>query len=114
MGETAEDAVKREVFEETGVHYEIDHLAVIHENFFNDNMAALKNMDCHEIALYFVMKPRGTKELKSNSFTQGVRENMYWLPIAELDKYKAFPSFMKEYLQSEHVGIEHIVSDERI
>ena len=38
MGETAEDAVKREVFEETGIHYEIDLLAVIHENFFNDNM----------------------------------------------------------------------------
>lgn len=113
MGETAEDAVKREVFEETGVHYEIDHLAVFHENFFNDNMGALKNMDCHEIALYFVMKSRGTKELNSNSFTQGVRENMYWIPISELDKYKAFPTFMKEYLQSEHMGVEHIVSDER-
>ena len=35
MGEMAEDAVLREVFEETGVHYEIDHLAIIHENFFN-------------------------------------------------------------------------------
>ena len=33
-GETAEDAVRREVFEETGVHYEVDHLAVIHENLF--------------------------------------------------------------------------------
>ncbi len=114
MGETAEDAVKREVFEETGVAYEIDHLAVIHENFFNDNRGALKDMDCHEIALYFMMKPRGTKELNSNSFTQGVRENMFWLPIVELDKYKAFPSFMKEYLQSEHAGVEHIISDERI
>ena len=37
MGETAEDAVKREVYEETGIHYEIDRLAVIHENFFNEN-----------------------------------------------------------------------------
>lgn len=35
MNETAEDAVKREVFEETGVHYEIDRLAVIHENLFD-------------------------------------------------------------------------------
>ncbi len=34
MGETAEDAVLREVYEETGVRYEIDRLAVIHENFF--------------------------------------------------------------------------------
>ena len=87
---------------------------MIHENFFYDSRGALKDMDCHEIALYFVMKSRGTKELNSNSFTQGVRENMYWLPIAELEKYKAFPSFMKEYLQSEHTGAQHIVSDERI
>ena len=76
-------------------------------------MGALKNMDCHEVAFYFVMKPRGTKELNSNSFTQGVKENMYWLPISDLDKYKAFPAFMKEYLQSEHTGVEHIVTDER-
>ena len=33
--------------------------------------------------------------------------------IYELDKYKAFPSFMKEYLQTEHTGIEHIITDER-
>ena len=38
---------------------------------------------------------------------------MYWLPISELDKYKAFPTFMKEFLQSERMGVEHIVSDER-
>jgi len=68
MGETAEDAVRREVFEETGIHYEIDHLAVIHENFFKDNMGTQKDMDCHEIALYFVMKSRGTKELKSKTY----------------------------------------------
>lgn len=34
MGETAEDAVKREVFEETGVAYDINRLAVIHERLF--------------------------------------------------------------------------------
>ncbi len=113
MGETAEDAVIREVFEETGVKYEIDYLAVIHENFFYEKDGTSKNKDCHEIALYFMMKPRGTKELNSNSFTQGVRETMHWLPIEDLDKYRAYPSFMKEYLLNEHCGIEHIVTDER-
>ncbi|MBO4845762.1 MAG: NUDIX domain-containing protein [Lachnospiraceae bacterium] len=113
MGESAHDAVIREVYEETGIRYEIDHLAVIHENFFNENMGALKDMDCHEIAFYYVMKPRGTRELKSDSYTQGVKENMHWIRIDELDKYKAFPTFMKEFLLSQHTGIEHIVTDER-
>ena len=113
IGETAEDAVKKEVLEETGVSYEIDHLAVIHENFFDENNGTLAGLDCHEISLYFLMKPRGTQELNSNSTTFGVKENMYWIPIEELDKYKAFPSFMKEYLSKEHIGIEHIITDER-
>ncbi len=69
MGETAEDAVRREVFEETGVHYEIDRLAVIHENFFNENSGTLKGLNCHEISFYFLMKPRGMQELHSDSYS---------------------------------------------
>lgn len=113
MGETAEAAVRREVFEETGVHYQIDHLAVIHENFFNESGGTLKGLNCHEVCLYFLMKPRGTQELHSGSYTQGVRETMHWVPIKDLDKYRAFPSFLREYLNTEHSGIEHIVTDER-
>ena len=114
MGETAEQAVLREVFEETGVHYEIDHLAVIHENFFNDNSGTLEGLNCHEISFYFLMKPRGTQELHGNSYVCGVKEELYWIPIEDLDKYTAFPSFMKEYLSREHSGIEHIITDERV
>lgn len=113
MGEKAEDAVVREVFEETGVHYEIDRLAVIHENFFYENVGDQKELDCHEISFYFLMKPRGIKELHSDSYTCGVREEMHWIPVKDLDQYKAFPSFMKDYLSIEHSGIEHIITDER-
>ena len=70
MGESSEEAVKREVLEETGIPYEVDHLAVIHENFFNESTSSyIKGMDCHEVAMYYMMKPRGTKELNSHSFT---------------------------------------------
>ena len=112
-GETAESAVLREVFEETGVHYEIDRLAVIHENFFSEGGNASKGLNCHEISFYFLMKPRGTQALCSDSTTQGVKEEMRWVPVEKLDQYKAFPSFLKDYLSREHSGIEHIVTDER-
>lgn len=115
MGETAEDAVRREVYEETGVHYEIDRLAVIHESFFSESQGILTGLDCHEICLYFLMKPRGFQTLHSNSYTSGgVREEMHWLPIDKLDSYKAFPTFLKDYLSKSHLGIEHIITDERL
>lgn len=60
------------------------------------------------------MKPRGTQELHSNSYSSyGVKEKMHWIPIKDLEKYKAYPSFLKEYLSTEHYGIEHIITDTR-
>ena len=111
-GETAEEAVVREVLEETGVQYDIDRLAVIHENFFNESGGVLKGLRCHEVAFYFLMKPRGTQQLNSNSYTFGVREHMEWIPIADLHKHKAYPTFLQDYLTSSHDGVEHIVTRE--
>lgn len=71
IGETAEDAVVREVYEETGICYEIDRLAVIHENFFCESSGSLTGLDCHEICFYYLMKPKGSKQLFSDSYTQG-------------------------------------------
>lgn len=114
MGETAEDAVRREVREETGVEYEIDHLAVIHENFFFEDDGSSDTSYCHEIAFYFMMKPRGSMDLHSNSYTQGVKESMHWISVTELDAHRAaYPTFLKDYLLSGHTGLIHIVTDER-
>lgn len=112
MGETAEDAVVREVFEETGIHYEVDRLVFIHENFFRGS-GTIAEMQCHEICFYFLMKPRGSQVLNSHSTTSGnIPEHMHWLPIAELDKYRHFPSFIGEKLQNPQPFIEHIVTRE--
>lgn len=113
MNETADDAVIREVFEETGVHYDIDRLAVIHENFFCEEHKYSGMMNCHEVALYYLMKPRGTQELNSNSYAMGVKETMHWIPVNELSRYKAYPSFLVDYLRDVKEGIVHIITDER-
>ena len=95
IGESAEEAVKREVLEETGIEYEVDRLAFIHENFFAGD-GTLEGKECHEIAFYFLMKPRGTQELNSNSYTQGVKENMYWLPIDKLKDIEHIQHFLRK------------------
>lgn len=111
LGEMAEDAVKREVLEETGVSYEIDRLAFIHENFF-EGSGTLDGLKCHEVAFYFLMKSRGTKKLNSNSYSLGVREYMHWLPINKLKEYAAYPSFFADRLLNLKETVEHIVTCE--
>lgn len=112
MGETAKDAVIREVYEETGVNYEIDRLAIIHENFFNQHSGGLKGLNCHEICFYFLMKSKGSQKLK-NKMTQDSKEELYWLPINKLDKYNTFPNFFKDYFSKNHSEVVHIITDDR-
>lgn len=112
LGETAEEAVKREVLEETGIPYEIDRLAFVQENFFKRNDGMLKGLSCHEITFYFLMKSRGTQQLNSNSKTLNntIEERMEWLPIDNLDKYEAYPMFFKDKLKNMSPFVEHIVT----
>ncbi len=117
MGETSADAVKREVFEETGVHYEIDRLAFIHENFFSGS-GSIGGFDCHEISFYYVMKPRGTQKLgkESNNHTTdtGIAEHTCWIPIEKIGDYTAFPLFLRDEISNlDKNTVKHIVTDER-
>lgn len=111
LGETAEEAVIREVFEETGVHYEIDRLAFIHENFF-DGDGITKGLKCHEIAFYFLMKSRGSQIVNVNSMCAEGKEYMNWIPICEIKKHIVYPSFFSEKLNHMPNQIEHIVTSE--
>lgn len=114
LNELAEDAVRREVFEETGMHYEIDRLAVIHENIFYQQGGRLDDMDCHEIALYYLMKPQGTQETHGESYNSfGDKERLHWIPVDELDRYKFFPDFLQDYLRNPEPGISYRLTDMR-
>ena len=59
LGETSEEAILREIKEETGQDYEIDRLLFIHENFFQQNSGKLAGLNCHEISFYYLMKSKG-------------------------------------------------------
>jgi len=112
LGETAEQAVLREVKEETGVDYEIDRLVFIQENFFKRDDGMLKDLSCHEINFYFLMKSRGTQQLNSHSKTANntIDEKMEWLPVDKLNEYEAYPFFFREKLKNLPAHPEHIVT----
>lgn len=110
--ETAEEAVKREVYEETGISYEVDRLVFVQENFFEDKFVA-KNMTFHEVSLHFLMKPKGKKEaIKKSSICASGLEHMHWIPLQKLSEIKVFPVFYPEKLVNLPDGVEHIITDE--
>ncbi len=113
LNEKAEDAVVREVFEEMGVHYEIERLAVIHENFFLGSGPPFLDKKCHEVAFYFLMKPKGFITTESDSISStGAKEYLKWIPIEELGNEKSYPTFLKSYLENIPSTTIHIISDE--
>lgn len=112
FGETAYNAVLREVKEETGVDYDVDRLAFINENFFVERCGVNKGKKFHEIALFFVMKPRGTKQIYSDSYCLDGKEKFEWVPIDKLKQLRVFPIFLADRIDNLPQGAELIVTDE--
>ena len=110
-GETAEQAAIREVLEETGVKYEIERLAFIHENLFVMQEGVLKGRECHEIAFYFLMRSRNSQEVSCKSATHDGKEFIKWIPISKLPRYTVYPSFYIEKLSNIPAVVEHIVTN---
>lgn len=115
IGETAEECICREVYEETGIQYEIDHLSVVCENFFNGNGGKLEGLNCHCLELYFIMRSQGNTELNSNSYNwDNEKEELQWIPISKLDNYNIKPEFLKANIKEilKYHGVMHVVNDE--
>ena len=116
MNEKSEECIVREVKEETGVNYEIDHLAVVCENFFTDNSQGFEGLNCHVLEFYYLMKSRGSQELKSESYGwNGAKESIAWIPLEKLAETNIKPDFLRTRIQ-EIIKLNqpiHIVNDER-
>lgn len=97
-GESALDAVRREVWEEVGVHMEVDRLAFVHENFFEDAVSpALAGRSCHEVTFYFLMRydPACPPRATASTALGGAREWYEWVDLASYgrDGVTSYPTF---------------------
>lgn len=120
QNETAEKAVVREFFEETGKFYEIDRLAFIHENFFtSDNGENGADLPFHEVSFYFLMKPQAVNSNcytqfnnESNNNTDNTLEKLEWIPLKDYENKEAYPQFFKDKLKNMPDYPQHIVTIE--
>lgn len=112
FGETAEQAVIREVFEETGVRMEIDHLGFVLENcFIADNLKRL-GREYYELAFFFYMKTPDGFEPVSGSITEdGQTEYLEW--VAPDEPRTVFPPFFRTELDIADKNVRHVVTDDR-
>lgn len=109
LGEKAEDAVLREVYEESGLKCRVEKLLFINENFFNEN-----GFESHEINLYYLLTPIDEKiKVFNSSNSCGFVEYLHWIPIKDLQKYKAFPVFFKDELLNLPATPKHFITDDR-
>lgn len=113
FGETAEEAVVREVFEETGVHMEVDRLGFVHENYFYGDCAANQGKLIYEIAFYFYMKvPEDFVPTEGSVNMDDQQEHLHW--VAADDPRRIYPTFFRTELTHPTDTVRHFVTDERM
>lgn len=108
LNETLEDAVLREVYEETGIYSEIDRMGFIHENFFYNSEKEIM----HEISVFFYIKlSDDLKNIQNGHKTKDgpIGEYLEWIDVTEKLPFNIFPEFFAKKLGN--INIEHIVTN---
>ena len=112
FGETAEEAIVREVFEETGVKMEIDRLGFVHENYFYGDAPTNIGKLIYEISFYFYIKVPSDFAPISESFTEdNSKEHLRWVSLDE--DIKMYPEFFRKELKNPTDTVKHFIKDER-
>lgn len=97
VGETAEEAVIREVQEELHITPKIQRPLWLNQAFFTEDV---DNQKYHELCIYFLMDISGTDLLsRGNIFTsrEGPRTHTFeWLPFERLQEEYFYPLFLKK------------------
>ncbi len=88
VGEKLEDALKREVYEETGIKIKIKRLIACKDAFFK--MPAPRNNFVHTIIMYFECSVIGGKlsNKNFNSFEKEYADMPEWVDLKNIDKIK--------------------------
>ena len=107
-GETTEEAVVREVLEETGVSLQVDRPLFFQEQIFDEEVS---KEHVHEIAVYYLMKDSESLDhLECRSVTErGASEELIWVPANELSEHYIVPVSIAKRLLDLPENLTHVV-----
>ncbi len=110
IGESSEETLKREIYEEMGKEIEIQEYVSTIENFFNAD-----DMPYHEIMFVYKadFKNGEDKKIKDSiKNVEGEDELRYdWIDLDKIDEYPLKPVILKDFLKNnKYIG--HVINDE--
>ena len=114
LGETTEEAVKRELVEEIGKKVIIKKYLGVVENYFINKFSK----KIHEISFYYTMD-FVDNVLEQNDFTliendkgHNIKLDFKWINLNEIDKIDIRPKFLKDLFKNNNLEFNHLVFDE--
>lgn len=103
FGETAENAVVREIFEELGVNSQVVRPLYVHQNFFD--MDGKRN---HELCFFFLLET-GLSACKNPTIKGRDNTSTYrWVTFDELQDVPFYPIFLKKTIRHLPQNVELI------
>lgn len=102
IGETTEQAVKREFFEETNLHVEVEKLAAIIENKFK-----MDEDDYQQVIFVYYLSLSGNQK---QELVRKEKISAEWIDKSQITNLK--PIVLNDLIQSEKQEIQHIINIE--
>lgn len=110
FGERAEDAIVREVREETGATLSIDRLGCVSEVYFINDTPQKQGKIVYELALYYYMNTPEDFEPIADHVADGEEQLVWMAPDA---KETIFPDFFREAVLNPQQSVRFHSRDDR-
>ena len=112
MGETAEEAIVREVLEETGIRMAVKRLIAVHENYFYGDCPSNQGKLIYEVSFYYEMDvPEDFNPVCDSVTAEGEKECLRW--VSPDTTRRIYPKFFRKEVVEPSDGVLFSLNDER-
>lgn len=111
MGEDSENAVIREIKEETGYDTHINKLISTTENFF----VRKNGKKIHELGFYYLLNLDDKEKIKNKEYEmkedneENINLHFKWIPIKELENINFRPQELKDKIGNKDIDFQHLI-----